>query len=49
VDTFTSEEKVARSKLDAISIPPINSSKSVRLKIFKRIQIPKNHSLKKKV
>jgi hypothetical protein len=49
VDTFKSEETVANgAKLDAISIPPFNSSKSVRLKKFNRIKIAKNTSLKKK-
>jgi hypothetical protein len=50
VDSIISEEKISNgAKLDAFSILPINSSKFVRLKQFKRIKVAKNTGLKKKV
>lgn len=50
VDTCTSEEGIAnRTKLEAISIPLVNSNKSVRLKKFKKIKVAKHTGLKKKI
>jgi hypothetical protein len=50
VDSSISEEEISNgAKLDAFSILPINSSKSVRSKQFKRIKVAKNTGLKKKV